>query len=90
MPRCRSPASDDAANPTAKTRISPTAIGWMNPSDTDPARLKMSPPPNWANWAGMAPLSMIAWNCSPNASKMIGRSVPHATRANATRASRQR
>ena len=44
----------------------------------------MSPPPNWANWLGMSPLSMIAWNCSPNASKMIGSSVPQPTRATDT------
>ncbi len=81
VPRCRSPATAAAANPTANTRLSPTAIGWTKPSATAPVRLKMSPPPNWANWGGMAPLSNSSWNCEPNESKMIGRIVPHSSSA---------
>ena len=55
VPRCRSPAIGVPANPTAKTRLSPTAIGWTKPSATEPVRLKTSPPPNWVNcWRDQA------------------------------------
>ena len=64
MPRCRSPAMALAANPSAKTRFSPTAIGWTKPSATAPLRLKMSPPPNWANCGGIdTALEDLAASC---------------------------
>ena len=47
VPRWLSPAMAAVAKPTAKTRLSPTAIGWMKPIATEPLNEKMSPPPNW-------------------------------------------
>ncbi len=54
--------------PTAKTRLRPTAIGWMKPMATDPVSEKMSPPPNWANCGGMTPLAMMSLKAAPNES----------------------
>ncbi len=38
----------------------------MKPSAIDPGRLKMLPPPKFANCSGMSPLSMSSRNWTPN------------------------